>query len=140
MAHYTGRTRSKKDLFGRQPPSFSLSQLPTNTARGVNPPRSRSATWEGAALRGRPELPDPLDALQVGEYEDVKQLSAWSRPKRVQAVTGSGSELVGPDQGLDLAWSAIAWTGCLGSGAVTTASQEPRMQATTTAGNTRKVT
>jgi hypothetical protein len=38
---------------------------------------------EGAALRVAPELADPVGSLEVGEHEDMKQLSAGSRAEGV---------------------------------------------------------
>ena len=38
---------------------------------------------EGAALRVGPELPDPLDAVEVGQHQDVKEFGAGSRSENV---------------------------------------------------------
>ena len=53
--------------------------IPTSTARSV---RSSSQfdqeLGEGPALRVAPELADPVGAVEVGERQDVEQLSAGS--------------------------------------------------------------
>jgi hypothetical protein len=51
-------------------------------------PRNRSgARRRSASLWVAPELADPLGALEVGQHQDVEELGAGSRSKRVQALT-----------------------------------------------------
>ena len=40
---------------------------------------------EGAALRVRPEVSDPLDTLEVGEHEDAEEFGASGLGHRVEA-------------------------------------------------------
>jgi len=52
---------------------------------------------EGAGLRVPPELADPVGPVEVGEHEDVEQLSAWSGGERVETLLQSALEFVGAD-------------------------------------------
>jgi hypothetical protein len=53
---------------------------PTSTARSVrSSSQSISKSAVGAALRIAPELADPLDAIEIGETEDVEEFGTSRR-------------------------------------------------------------
>jgi hypothetical protein len=50
---------------------------------------------EGATLRVAPELSDPVGSLEVGQHEDVEQLGAGSRAKRIETLPELALEFIG---------------------------------------------